>query len=44
MDYLIIWQYDCVKAKWKYILKEFTYIDITVTDYTDVDMPEKMFK
>lgn len=43
-DYLIIWSYDCIKAKWKYILKGFIYVDITVTDYTDVDMPEKMFK
>lgn len=44
MDYLIIWKYDCIKAKWKYILEGFTYVDITVTDYADVDMPEKMFK
>lgn len=28
----------------KYILKGFIYVDITATDYTDVDMHEKMFK
>lgn len=44
MDYLIIWKYDCIKAKWKYILEGFTNVDIIVTDYADVDMPEKMFK